>query len=47
MRRLRFSLPKDLSDVDVLLKFFGVPSPERWLTEWERRPGRVSPNNGV
>jgi hypothetical protein len=38
MRRLRFSLPEGCPDVDALLGFFGVPSPERWRAAWEAAP---------
>jgi hypothetical protein len=38
MRRLRFSLPQGCSDVDALLGFFGVPSPERWQATWQAAP---------
>jgi HTH-type transcriptional regulator/antitoxin HigA len=38
MKRLRFSLPKGLSDVEALLDFFGVSSPEGWLTAWKAAP---------
>ena len=34
MKRLRFSLPAGASDVEVLLKFFGVSSPESWTSVW-------------
>ena len=34
MRSLQFSLPTGASDVDSLLKFFGVSSPESWETVW-------------
>jgi addiction module HigA family antidote len=34
MKRLKFSLPTGPSDVDVLLKFFGVSSPESWQSVW-------------
>src|ERR1017187_7485749 len=34
MRRLRFSLPKDCSDIEAILGFFGVRSPESWQTAW-------------
>jgi hypothetical protein len=35
MRRLRFSLPQGCDDVDALLGFFNVPSPESWRSAWE------------
>ena len=35
MRRLQFSLPTSTSDVDAMLKFFGVSSPESWQTVWQ------------
>jgi addiction module HigA family antidote len=35
MRRLQFSLPTGTSDVDAVLKFFGVSSPESWQTVWQ------------
>jgi addiction module HigA family antidote len=35
MRRRRFSLPSGTSNVDVVLKFFGVSSPESWQSVWE------------
>jgi hypothetical protein len=34
MKRLRFSLPKGRPDFEALLEFFGVSSPEGWLTNW-------------
>ncbi len=34
MRNLRFSLPAASSDLDVLLKFFGLCSPESWQSAW-------------
>lgn len=34
MRKLNFSLPKGEDDADVLLKFFGVPSPDAWRARW-------------
>ncbi len=34
MRQLRFSLPEGRSDADVLLRFFGVASPESWSSVW-------------
>lgn len=34
MRKMNFSLPKGDSDADVLLKFFGVPSPDAWRARW-------------
>lgn len=34
MKRLRFSLPTGVPDVEALLQFFGVSSPEGWLTNW-------------
>lgn len=34
MRKLNFSLPEGESDADVLLKFFGVPSPDAWRARW-------------
>jgi HTH-type transcriptional regulator / antitoxin HigA len=38
MRELRFSLPQGCDDVDTLLGFFNVPSPERWQSAWEAVP---------
>jgi hypothetical protein len=35
MRRLKFSLPTGTSDADVVLRFFGVTSPERWRSAWQ------------
>ncbi len=35
MKRLKFSLPEGRSDVDILLNFFGVSSPESWTTVWK------------
>lgn len=35
MRKLRFSLPEGLSDVDALLNFLGVTSPEDWRSAWK------------
>jgi hypothetical protein len=35
MKKLRFSLPSGSSDADVLLKYFGVSSPESWQTVWQ------------
>jgi addiction module HigA family antidote len=35
MRSLQFSLPTGTSDVDAVLKFFGVSSPESWETVWK------------
>lgn len=35
MRRLQFSLPAGRSDVDTLLNFFGVSSPESWDSVWQ------------
>jgi HTH-type transcriptional regulator/antitoxin HigA len=35
MRSLQFSLPAGTSDVDAVLKFFGVSSPESWQTVWQ------------
>ena len=34
MRQLQFSLPAGRSDVDILLNFFGVSSPESWNSVW-------------
>jgi addiction module HigA family antidote len=34
MKRLRFSLPAGRSDVDALLTFLGVSSPESWEAVW-------------
>jgi addiction module HigA family antidote len=34
MKRLRFSLPEARSDVDALLTFLGVSSPESWSAVW-------------
>lgn len=34
MRRRNFSLPAGRSDVDVLLNFFGVSSPDSWSSVW-------------
>lgn len=34
MKRLRFSLPEARSDVDALLTFLGVSSPESWNAVW-------------
>jgi addiction module HigA family antidote len=38
MKGLKFSLPTGPSDVDVLLKFFGVSSPESWQSVWRACP---------
>lgn len=38
MRRLKFSLPSGPSDADVILQYFGVPSPERWQAKWNEAP---------
>lgn len=35
MRQLHFSLPDGRSDVDTLLNFFGVSSPESWNSVWK------------
>ncbi len=35
MRKRQFSLPTGTSDVDAVLKFFGVSSPESWQTVWQ------------
>lgn len=35
MKRLNFSLPTRVSEVDSLLNFFGVSSPESWQSVWE------------
>ncbi|MCI0464528.1 MAG: HigA family addiction module antitoxin [Gemmataceae bacterium] len=35
MKTLQFSLPAGTSDVDAVLKFFGVSSPESWQTVWQ------------
>ena len=34
MRKLRFSLPDNLNDINALLSFFGVRSPEEWTAGW-------------
>jgi HTH-type transcriptional regulator / antitoxin HigA len=34
MRKLNFSLPRGKSDAEVLLKFFGVQSPNAWREKW-------------
>jgi hypothetical protein len=34
MRRLRFSLPTGCSDIEALLGYFGVRSPESWEAAW-------------
>ena len=34
MKRLKFSLPEARSDVDALLTFLGVSSPESWNAVW-------------
>lgn len=34
MRQFRFSLPKGMSDIDSLLRFFDVPSPDAWRAKW-------------
>ncbi len=34
MQRQRFSLPEGCSEVDALLRFFGVASPESWQSVW-------------
>src|ERR1700686_1009942 len=34
MKRLKFSLPSGRSDVDALLTFLGVSSPESWNAVW-------------
>ncbi|QVL32479.1 ImmA/IrrE family metallo-endopeptidase [Telmatocola sphagniphila] len=34
MRKLRFSLPEGVSDVEALLQFFGVASPDAWRSKW-------------
>ncbi len=38
MRRLKFSLPSGTSDEEVILRFFGVSSPERWRAAWHEVP---------
>jgi hypothetical protein len=38
MRRLRFSLPEGCTDVEALLRFFGVRSVEGWQTAWRAAP---------
>ena len=38
MRKLNFSLPKGASDVDALLEFFGVASPDSWRSVWNATP---------
>lgn len=35
MKRLKFSLPSGHSDADMLLRFFGVSSPESWSSVWK------------
>lgn len=35
MKELEFSLPEGRSDVDILLNFFGVSSPESWDSVWK------------
>lgn len=35
MRRLKFSLPIGASATDVVLRFFGVSSPECWQSAWQ------------
>src|SRR2546430_1536968 len=35
MRRLKFSLPIGTSDADVVLRFFGVSSPDLWQSAWQ------------
>lgn len=35
MKRLNFSLPEGRSDVDTLLNFFGVASPDSWNSVWK------------
>src|SRR6266851_245046 len=35
MKRLNFSLPAGGSDVDIVLKFFGVSSPQSWDSVWQ------------
>jgi len=34
MKRLKFSLPETSSEVEALLQFFGVASPESWRAVW-------------
>jgi HTH-type transcriptional regulator/antitoxin HigA len=34
MRRLRFSIPEGRSDIDALLSFLGVASPQSWQSVW-------------
>ncbi|MEL6224280.1 MAG: hypothetical protein AAFR31_16725, partial [Cyanobacteria bacterium J06627_8] len=36
MRNLHFSLPEGKSDSEVLLRFFGVQSPDAWQTRWNK-----------
>jgi len=38
MKRLRFSLPSGSSAAEVVLGFFGVPSPEGWQEAWQASP---------
>jgi hypothetical protein len=38
MRRFGFTLVEGLSDVEALLKFFGVSSPEVWRSKWNAHP---------
>jgi HTH-type transcriptional regulator / antitoxin HigA len=38
MRRLKFSLPTATSAAEVVLGFFGVPSPESWQAAWQATP---------
>lgn len=35
MRRLNFSVPTGRSNTESILKFFDVPSPQRWESEWQ------------
>jgi len=35
MKQLKYSLPEGASDVDTLLQFFGVASPESWRSVWD------------
>jgi HTH-type transcriptional regulator / antitoxin HigA len=35
MRRLNYSLPTESSDLEALLKFFGVSSPDSWGSVWK------------
>ena len=35
MRKRKFALPEGCSDIDALLSFFGVSSPESWRAVWD------------